>query len=112
MKITILKFGKEGTYMSKVKDFTQGKIFSPLVTFIIPILAALFLQTMYGAVDLLVVGRFGHAADVSAVSTGSQFMQVITLTVTGLAMGITILIGQKLGEGNKKDAGNKMYPIE
>ena len=56
MKITILKFGKEGTYMSKVKDFTKGKIFSPLVTFIIPILAALFLQTMYGAVDLLVVG--------------------------------------------------------
>ena len=92
--------------MSKVKDFTQGKIFSPLVTFIIPILAALFLQTMYGAVDLLVVGRFGHAADVSAVSTGSQFMQVITLTVTGLAMGITILIGQKLGQGKKKDAGD------
>ena len=33
-------------------------------------------------------------------------MQVITLTITGLAMGITILIGQKLGQGKKKDAGN------
>ena len=92
--------------MSKVKDFTNGKIFSPLVKFIIPIFAALFLQTMYGAVDLLIVGRFGNAADVSAVSTGSQIMQVITLTITGLAMGITILIGQKLGQGKKKDAGN------
>ena len=29
-------------------------------------------------------------------------MQVITLTITGLAMGITILIGQKLGQGKKK----------
>ena len=86
--------------MSKVKDFTDGKIFSPLVKFIIPIFAALFLQTMYGAVDLLIVGRFGNAADVSAVSTGSQIMQVITLTITGLAM------GQKLGQGKKKDAGN------
>ena len=92
--------------MSKVKDFTDGKIFSPLVKFIIPIFAALFLQTMYGAVDLLIVGRFGNAADVSAVSTGSQVMQVITMTITGLAMGITILIGQKLGQGKKKDAGN------
>lgn len=27
---------------------------------------------MYGAVDLLIVGQFGGAADVSAVSTGSQ----------------------------------------
>ena len=92
--------------MSKVKDFTDGKIFSPLVKFIISIFAALFLQTMYGAVDLLIVGRFGNAADVSAVSTGSQIMQVITLTITGLAMGITILIGQKLGQGKKKDTGN------
>ena len=33
-------------------------------------------------------------------------MQVITLTITGLAMGITILIGQKLGQGKKKDTGN------
>ena len=32
-------------------------------------------------------------------------MQVITLTITGLAMGITILIGQKLGPGKKTDAG-------
>ena len=92
--------------MSKVSNFTEGKILSPLLKFIIPILAALFLQTMYGAVDLLIVGRFGNAADVSAVSTGSQIMQVITLAITGLTMGITILIGQKLGEGKRKEAGN------
>lgn len=92
--------------MSKVSNFTEGKILSPLLKFIIPILAALFLQTMYGAVDLLIVGRFGNAADVSAVSTGSQIMQVITLAITGLTMGITILIGQKLGEGRRKEAGN------
>lgn len=92
--------------MSKVSNFTEGKILSPLLKFIIPILAALFLQTMYGAVDLLIVGRFCNAADVSAVSTGSQIMQVITLAITGLTMGITILIGQKLGEGRRKEAGN------
>ena len=92
--------------MSKVSNFTEGKILSPLLKFIIPILAALFLQTMYGAVDLLIVGRFGNAADVSAVSTGSQIMQVITLAITGLTMGITILIGQKLGESKRKEAGN------
>ena len=49
--------------MSKVSNFTEGKILSPLLKFIIPILAALFLQTMYGAVDLLIVGRFCNAAD-------------------------------------------------
>lgn len=92
--------------MSKVSNFTEGKILSPLLKFIIPILAALFLQTMYGAVDLIIVGQFGNAADVSAVSTGSQVMQLITVGITGLTMGITILIGQKLGEGKRKEAGN------
>lgn len=92
--------------MSKVSNFTEGKIFSPLLKFAIPILLALFLQTMYGAVDLLIVGQFGHAADVSAVSTGSQVMMTITVMITGLTMGLTILIGQKLGEGKSKEAGN------
>lgn len=92
--------------MSKVSNFTEGKIFSPLLKFAIPILAALFLQTMYGAVDLLIVGQFGHAADVSAVSTGSQVIMTITMMITGLSMGITILIGQKLDEGKSKEAGD------
>lgn len=92
--------------MSKISNFTEGKIFSPLLKFTIPVLIALFLQTMYGAVDLLIVGRFGHAGDVSAVSTGSQVMTAITVMITGLTMGITVLIGQKLGEGKSKEAGD------
>ena len=88
--------------MTKVSNFTEGKIFSPLVKFTIPILMALFLQTMYGAVDLLIVGQFGSAADVSAVSTGSQIMTAITAMINGLTMGITILIGQNLVREIKK----------
>ena len=92
--------------MSNISNFTEGKILSPLLKFMVPILMALFLQTMYGAVDLLIVGQFGNSADVSSVATGSQMMQTITSIVTGLTMGITILIGQKLGEGKKEEAGN------
>lgn len=92
--------------MNKVSNFTEGKIFSPLLKFVIPILMALFLQAMYGAVDLLIVGQFGNAADVSSVSTGSQVMMGVTSMITGLTMGITILIGQKLGEGKREEAGN------
>ena len=82
-------------------NFTQGKILSPLLKFTMPVLAALFLQSLYGAVDLLVVGQFATSADVSAVSTGSQLMSVITNTIAGLAMGTTVLIGQQIGKGEK-----------
>ena len=50
-------------------SFTEGKILSPLLRFAMPVLLALLLQAMYGAIDLLVVGQFGSPADVSAVST-------------------------------------------
>lgn len=84
--------------MKKTQDFTQGAIVLPLIRFALPVLAALFLQTMYGAVDLLVVGQYASAADVSAVSTGSQLMHTMTVLISGLAMGITILIGQYMGQ--------------
>lgn len=46
--------------MSKERaDFTQGSILKKLFWFMVPILGALILQAAYGAVDLLVVGRFG-----------------------------------------------------
>lgn len=84
--------------------FTEGSIIRPLVGFAIPVLFAMVLQTLYGAVDLLVVGRFGTTADVSGVSTGSMVTHTITNVVTGLAMGITVIIGQSIGEKNKEKA--------
>ena len=51
--------------------FTEGKILSPLIRFMLPIVGALFLQAMYGAVDLMVVGWFGDSTSLSAVSTGT-----------------------------------------
>ena len=91
--------------MTKEKNFTKGPILLPLIQFALPILAALFLQTMYGAVDLLVVGQFADAVDVSAVATGSMLMHSVTVVITGLSMGITILVGQYIGQGKPEKAG-------
>lgn len=66
--------------------------------FMLPVLGALVLQAAYGAVDLLVVGRFGSTSGLSAVSTGSQVLNLVTFVVTQLAMGVTVLIARYLGE--------------
>lgn len=91
--------------MKQTHSFTEGKIFAPLIRFAVPVLMAMFLQTMYGAVDLMVVGRFAAAADVSAVSTGSMVMYSVTVAVTGIAMGLTVLVGRTIGEGRRQEAG-------
>ncbi len=84
--------------MEQKNQFTQGKILLPLLKFMFPVLLAQLLQSMYGAVDLLVVGQFADASGVAAVSTGSTIMQTVTLIISGLTMGATILIGRKIGE--------------
>lgn len=92
--------------MTKNSNFTEGRIAAPLIRFALPVLLAMCLQSLYGAVDLLIVGQFGSSADVSAVATGSQMMQVVTVLFTGLAMGTTILLGQMIGCGKRKEAGD------
>lgn len=85
-------------------DFTEGRILSKLLKFMLPVLLAMFLQAMYGAVDLLVVGRFAEKADVSAVSTGSQIVMTLTNILVSFSMGITVAVGQRIGQKRPDEA--------
>lgn len=83
-------------------DFTTGSILKKLLGFMMPILGALVLQTMYGAVDILVVGWFGTDESISAVSTGSSLINMIVFVLSALAMGVTVLMGRYIGEKKEK----------
>lgn len=89
----------------KQSSLIEGPVFGSLIRFAVPVLGALILQAAYGAVDLLVVGWFGDATGISAVGTGSTFMQMITYVIISLAMGATVTIGQHIGEQKPEEAG-------
>lgn len=88
----------------KNNDFTSGPILSKLLKFMLPVLFSMFLQALYGAVDLLIVGQFASTADVSAVSTGSQIIMTITNLIVSFSMGITVAVGQRIGQKRPEDA--------
>ena len=81
---------------------TKGGVYGALARFALPFLLANFIQALYGAADLAVVGWFGTAAEVSAVSTGTQVMQILLSMVSGLVMGGTVLIGRYYGAGDRE----------
>lgn len=81
----------------KEHSLTDGNILHVLLSFSVPFLIANLLQSLYGAVDLFVIGQFCNAQSVAAVSTGTQVTQIITSLVTGLTLGSTILIGEYTG---------------
>ncbi|MCF0238056.1 MAG: MATE family efflux transporter [Sphaerochaetaceae bacterium] len=85
-------------------SFTEGNILKSLVKFAFPVLGALFLQALYGAVDLLVVGKFATIADQSGVATGSLFTTTFGGIISAFAIAITILVGESFGEQNFEKA--------
>ena len=90
----------------KENSFLSGPILPALLKFALPVLLAMFLQALYGAADLWAVGRFCTAADVAAVSAGSQTMMIATGLITGLSMGSTVALGQSTGEKDSKSAAD------
>lgn len=68
-----------------------------LIRFSLPFILATFLQTMYGMVDMIVIGKFVGSNGLSAASTGTQLMNLITLFCVGFSTAGQILIAQKTG---------------
>lgn len=89
----------------KNQNLTQGGILKSLVTFAFPVLLALFLQVMYGAADLIIVGQFAGTGEQSGVASGSQLFHLVTLVITGLTMGVTVLVGNAIGARDPERAG-------
>lgn len=81
----------------KENNLTEGNLLKTLLGFALPFLIANILQSLYGAVDLFVVGQYCNPESVAAVSTGTQVTQIVTSLITGLTLGSTILIGEGMG---------------
>jgi len=91
--------------MKRSGNLTEGSVLGSLLRFAVPVFAAMVLQSLYSAVDMFVVGQFATTADVSGVATGSHLVHTVTMLTTGLSMGMTVLVGQRIGRGEPKEAG-------
>lgn len=88
----------------KQNILTEGNILKTLLVFAVPFLIANILQSLYGAVDLFVIGKYCDAPSVAAVSTGTQVTQIVTSLITGLTLGSTVIIGKYMGQQNYRRA--------
>lgn len=89
---------------------TSGPIYKPMMKFMLPVMFATFLQALYGAVDLLVIGRFVSTDPLiiqnatAAVGIGSMIMVLITYIISGLTMGVTVTLGRFIGANKREGA--------
>ncbi|MGN0777141.1 MAG: MATE family efflux transporter [Candidatus Ventricola sp.] len=89
------------TTKNAMQDLTVGAVGRTLIVFSVPFVLSTLLQTMYSTVDTIVVGQVVGSAGLSAVSVGSQIMNLMNMIVIGFATAGQILLAQAKGAGKE-----------
>lgn len=80
-----------------IKDLTQGNVAAQLSSFVAPLLLSNILQTMYGVVDMLIVGRVLQTEGISALSICNDLMTMFTFFAVGFSNAGQVLVAQYIG---------------
>lgn len=89
--------------MKKHMDMLHDDIKKVLIALSLPIIASNFVQTAFGLIDMIWVGRLGANA-VSAVGTASFYINLATGVSTLIVIGTGVRVAQSLGARNVEDA--------
>ena len=89
------------------RDFTKGSIPKHLFGFMLPFMLSNALQVAYNTVDMIIVGKYVGKAGLSAVSQGSQIMNMATMVFLAFSTAGQTLIAQVMG-ADKKDELNSV----
>lgn len=84
------------------KDLSKGSVGKQLWAFALPFIISNLIQSLYGVVDMIIVGRYCGSESMSGVNIGGQITLLITNLVIGLCAGGTTLIAQYMGSGARK----------
>lgn len=79
-------------------DMTQGRILPQLIRFSLPLMATSFLQLLYSAADMMVVGQFGGTEPLGAVvNAGKQSLAAVGSTGALINLIVNLFVGFSLG---------------
>lgn len=80
------------------RDLTEGPLFIPIFTFVVPIIITGMLQILYNMADNIVVGRFsGDELALAAVGSTSSLSNLIINLLMGIAGGAAVVVAQSFG---------------
>ena len=79
----------------------EGNIRRELISLALPLLVGNVLQQLYNTVDSLMIGRFLGTQAFSAVGVAGTIMNLFIFVLTGFCTGISILLAQIYGSGDR-----------
>ena len=83
--------------MSQAGDLTSGPMLKKIILFSLPLAASSFLQLLFNAADVVVVGRFAGSAALAAVGSNGALINLLVNLFVGLALGANVVAARCYG---------------
>ena len=90
-------------------DMVNGPLWGKILKFTIYYMLTVFVQHLYGAADVVVVGRFAGAEALAGVGTCSSIINLLRNFILGLSAGASIVLGQAIGSKNDEVIGKTVH---
>ena len=83
---------------SREERITQGPLFSSILIFVIPIILANVMQTLFNAVDMVMVNFFSESGtEVASIGCTGPLLHLFKNLSIGISVGTSILLARYLG---------------
>ena len=90
----------------KQMDLTEGKVWKVILKFSIPIVISYLLQQLYTIIDAAICGQTLNAYEVAGVNDTYALSFIFLQFAFGCTAGFSVILSNKVGEGNMKAARN------
>lgn len=84
-------------------DMCSGPIFTKMLLFTLPLMAASLLQLLFNAADIIVVGKFCGDNSMAAVGSNGSLINLLTTFFIGLSSGVNVLAARFYGSKSDDD---------
>lgn len=102
--ITAIKESLDG----QERTYTSGSIRKAIFLLAIPMMLEMVMESLFAVVDIFFVGKLGVAA-VAAVGLTESVITIVYSVSIGLSMAATAIVARRIGENNKKAAGDAAF---
>ena len=83
-------------------DMLHGPLAPKIIAFALPVAASGFLQQLFNAADVAVVGRFAGSDALAAVGANTYLISLMVNLFVGVSLGANVTIANCVGEGDER----------
>ena len=90
-------------------NMCSGPLFSQLLRFSVPLIFSGWLQVLFVAADMVVVGRYGSSDALAAVGAASYVSGMLINFFIGISVGVNVLVSRYFGAGDLKNISRTVH---